>query len=139
MISANERLGGTIRFEIPGIGIAGVPASPSMRGFIVPVRNQGGIDTGIAFLNPLGDAVTVEVSLLDAAGDPIEGAEDLLELPPLGHRALFITQLFEGLQSPFTGSLLAVAQDGRIAAVAVELGARPGEFTTLTVTPLEGN
>ena len=139
IINSNGILGGLVRFEIPGIGIAGVQSSPLMGGFLVPVRNQNGIDTGVALMNPSEQEVDIEFSLLDSFGDPIEAAENIVSLPPRGHLARFFTELFEGVETPFVGSLLARALNGRIAAVAVELGSRPGEFTTLAVTPLEEN
>ena len=137
IINSNGVLGGLVRFEIPGIGIAGVQSSPLMGGFLVPVRSEKGIVTGIAFMNPSEEEVDIEVHLLDSFGDPIEGAESMVSLPPKGHLARFFSELFEGVELPFVGSLLARVLNGRIAAVAVELGSQPGEFTTLAVTPLE--
>ena len=139
IINSNGILGGLVRFEIPGIGIAGVQSSPLMGGFLVPVRNENDIDTGVALMNPSEEEVDIELSLLDSFGDSIEGAESMVSLPPKGHLALFFTELFEDVETPFVGSLLARVLNGRIAAVAVELGSRPGEFTTLAVTPLEKN
>ena len=60
-------------------------------------------------------------------------------MPPRGHLTRFITELFEGVEVPFVGSLVARVLNGRIAAVAVELGSQRGEFTTLAVTPLQEN
>ena len=48
VVTPDSTLGGVVRFELPGIGIAGVGASPSLSRFIVPVRREsGGINTGI--------------------------------------------------------------------------------------------
>ncbi len=137
IINSNSVLGGLVRFEIPGIGIAGVQSSPLMSGFLVPVRSNNGIDTGVAFMNPSEEEVDVEVHLLDSFGDSIEGAENLVSLPRRGHLARFVSELFEGVPPLFVGSMLARVLNGRIAAVSVELGSQPGEFTTLAVTPLE--
>ncbi len=139
IINSNETLGGLVRFQIPGIGIAGVQSSPLMAGFIVPVRSENGIDTGVALMNPSEEEVDLELSLLDSFGDPMGGDESLVSLPPRGHLARFVTQFFESVEAPFVGSLLARVLNGRIAAVAVELGSQPGEFTTLAVTPVEEN
>ena len=125
IINSNGILGGLVRFEIPGIGIAGVPSSPLMGGFIVPVRSENGIDTGVAVMNPSEEEVDIEFSLLDSFGDSIEGAESMVSLPPKGHLARFFTELFEGAGLPFVGSMLARVLNGRIAAVAVELGSQP--------------
>ena len=137
IVNSNGILGGLVRFEIPGIGIAGVQSSPLMGGFIVPVRSENGIDTGVAFMNPSEEEVDLELSLLDSFGDPMGGDESMVSVPPRGHLAKFITELFEGVEVPFVGSLVARVLNGRIAAVAVELGSQPGEFTTLAVTPLQ--
>ena len=137
IINSNGTLGGLVRFQIPGIGIAGVQSSSLMSGFIVPVRSENGIDTGVAFMNPSEEEVDLELSLLDSIGDPTGGDDSMVSVPPRGHLAKFITELFEGVETPFVGSLLARVLNGRITAVAVELGSQPGEFTTLAVTPLE--
>ena len=75
IVNSNGILGGLVRFEIPGIGIAGVQSSPLMGGFIVPVRSENGIDTGVAFMNPSEEEVDLELSLLDSFGDPMGGDE----------------------------------------------------------------
>ena len=137
IINSNGTLSGLVRFEIPGIGIAGVQSSPLMGGFVVPVRSENGIDTGVAFMNPSEEEVNLELSLLDSFGEPTGAEGSMVSVPPRGHLARFITDLFEGVEAPFVGSLLARVLNGRIAAVAVELGSQPGEFTTLAVTPLE--
>ena len=36
----------------------------------------------------------------------------------------------------FEGTLVVEVSDGRVAAIALELGTQPGQFTTLPVTPL---
>ena len=136
IINSNGTLGGLVRFQIPGIGIAGVQSSPLMGGFIVPVRSENGIDTGVAFMNPSEEEVDLELSLLDSFGEPTGAEESMVAVPPRGHLAKFITELFEGVEALFVGSLLARVLNGRIAAVAVELGSQPGAFTTLAVTPL---
>ena len=86
IVNSNGILGGLVRFEIPGIGIAGVQSSPLMGGFIVPVRSENGIDTGVAFMNPSEEEVDLELSLLDSFGDPMGGDESMVSVPPRGHR-----------------------------------------------------
>ena len=55
-----------------------------------------------------------------------------------GHLAQFIDELFASADtSDFQGSLVVeVVGEGRIAVTSLEFGTRPGEFTTLPVTPL---
>ena len=121
VVSSDRLLGGVIRFSLPGVGIAGVGTSASLTGFIVPVRRvAGGINTGVALQNTGSTATTIA----DFAGR--------------GHLAQFIDELFASADtSDFQGSLVVeVVGEGRIAATSLELGTRPGEFTTLPVTPL---
>ena len=96
-INSNGTLGGLVRFQIPGIGIAGVQSSPLMSGFIVPVRSENGIDTGVAFMNPSEEEVDLELSLLDSSGDPTGVDQSMISVPPRRHLARFITELFEGV------------------------------------------
>lgn len=50
---------------------------------------------------------------------------------------MFIHELFpEAVTDSFEGTLVVRAQGGRIAAVALDLGPAPGQFTTVPVTPL---
>ena len=45
-------IGGVLRFDLPGIGVAGVGASPPLSDAIFPVRRQeAGINTGVAIHN----------------------------------------------------------------------------------------
>ena len=47
VVTSDRPLGGVIRFNIPGIGVAGVGASPPLSRFIIPVsRKAGSINTG---------------------------------------------------------------------------------------------
>ena len=48
---SDQTLGATVRFLIPGIGIAGVGASGTFERAIVPVRLQGELNTGLAIRN----------------------------------------------------------------------------------------
>ena len=53
VVSSDRRVGGVVRFNISGIGIAGVSASQPLDGFITPVRRQlEGINTGVAITIP---------------------------------------------------------------------------------------
>ena len=46
-VDADGPIGGGLRFDLPGIGVAGVGASPPVRDAVFPVRRQeGGINTG---------------------------------------------------------------------------------------------
>ena len=136
--TSDSPLGGVIRFTIPGIGIAGVGASQSLTGFIVPVRRKaGGINTGIAVHNTEVQAVTLTLTLRTKDGQ-IVATTTIEDLAVLGHLAKFINELFEEADTDdFEGILVVEVTGGRVAATALELGTQPGQFTTLPVTPLQ--
>ncbi len=47
-------IGGVLRFDVPGVGVAGVGASQPLRDAIIPVRRQtGGVNTGAAWTSPI--------------------------------------------------------------------------------------
>ena len=65
------------------------------------------------------------------------GGEATLQLPANGHVARFIEELFPDADtSEFEGTLTVTAKKGTIAGTAIQVGSKPGEFTTLPVTPL---
>jgi hypothetical protein len=136
-VISDSSLGGVIRFNLPGIGIAGVQASGrSLTGFVVPVRRlAGGINTGVAVRNVSLETVTLQLSLRSGAS---QMAASQLVIPASGHTAKFIDELFQGADtSNFNGTLVVRVQGGKVAATALELGPTPGQFTTLPVTRLE--
>ncbi len=142
VVTPDSTLGGVVRFELPGIGIAGVGASPSLSRFIVPVRREsGGINTGIALYNTESIAVTLDLTLRDQQGQTLSnGTRTIVDFPAGGHLARFINEaeLFPGADTDgFEGTLVVEVTGGKIAATALELGPEPGQFTTLPVTPLQ--
>ena len=55
-----------------------------------------------------------------------------------GHLARFVEELFpEANTQNFHGTLSVEVTGGKVAATALELGSKPGEFTTLPVTQVE--
>ena len=64
-VVADEPIGGVLRFDIPGIGVAGVGASPPVRDVLFPVRRQeAGINTGVAVHNLGEEAMRVTCELM---------------------------------------------------------------------------
>ena len=138
VVSSDGMLGGVVRFNLPGTGIAGVGASQSLTGFIVPVRRTaGGINSGIAIHNTGTDAITIRLSLLDEDGMEL-ATRTIIDFAGRGHLAQFINELFTGTNTDdFSGSLVVeVVGEGGVAGTALELGTLPGQFTTLPVTSL---
>ena len=138
MVESAGDVGGVVRFDIPGIGITGVGASEVATGLIIPVRREeGGINTGVAFVNAGESPISVAFTLRNEAGVAV-AATTIEDFPGRGHAAKFIDELFgEYPLSNFRGSLVVEATGGSIAATALELDAAAGKFTTLPVTPLQ--
>ncbi len=131
-------IGGVLRFDVPGVGVAGVGASEAVRAAIFPARRQaGGIDTGAALRNLSEKDLTLSCSLT-MGGEVLEEAE--VPLAANGQDAKFISEMFEHDTSDFTGSVRCTAPGiaQKFTGVAVELDGGNGIFTTLPVIPLEG-
>ena len=129
-------IGGVLRFDLPGIGVAGVGASQPTRDAIFPARRQaGGISTAVAVHN-LGEAAIAVSCRLMKEGAVLEEMEIPLEAN--GQTALFIEQVFTATDtSNFVGSVRCSAPDeGRFTGLAVELDAVNRIFTTLPVVPV---
>ena len=129
-------LGGVIRFDLPGIGVAGVGASQPTRDAIFPARRQaGGISTAAAIHNLEADAQVVLCQLMKD-GAVLEETEIPLEAN--GQIARFIDQVFPVTDtSNFVGSVRCTAPEGGLfTGVAVELDAANRIFTTLPVVPI---
>ena len=64
-VAAYGPIGGVLRFDIAGIGVAGVQVSQPLRDAIFPVRRrEGGIDTGMALHNREEEAAVVSCRLM---------------------------------------------------------------------------
>jgi hypothetical protein len=136
---------GVIRFTFPGTGVAGVSASPVSNKVMVPVRIAGGLSSGVAIRNVESETTTVELRLLNEAGnlvDPTLGIvqEDINASAQLskfinGAGGYFETY-FAANPGDFRGSLIiTTTTTARIAAVGIEFE-NGAKITTLPVTPL---
>lgn len=135
-VVSDHELSGIIRFSLSEIGIAGV--SPSLPGskLVVPVRRQESVNTGIAILNTTPEMVRVVQELKDLSGQVI--AASIQDLGPMVRTAMFLDQIFPNVNTTeFFGTVWLTVEVGEIAAIAIEQGSDPGEFTTLQVTVLE--
>ena len=130
-------IGGVLRFDLTGTGVAGVGASQPVRDAIFPARRmEDGINTGAAFRNLSESGLTLTCRLMKD-GQKL-GDDTVVDLPANGQDAKFIDEMFgEELTSDFTGSVRCMAPlgDQQFTAVALELEAMK-VFTTLPVVPV---
>ena len=128
-------IGGVLRFDLPGIGVAGVGASQPVRDALFPARREGDLSTAAAIHNPGEEALEVSCRLM-SGGIVLEEAEIPLEAN--GQEARYIEELFPRTDtSDFVGSVRCTAPgEGAFTGVAVELDASNQIFTTLPVVPV---
>ena len=135
-VIADEPIGGMLRFDLPGIGVAGVGVSSPVRDALFPVRRQeAGINTGVAVHNLGEEAMEVTCELMQG-GTVLDDASIPLEAN--GQSSWFINEVFTGADtSDFAGSVRCTAPgEGMFTGVAVELDAANRIFTTLPVVPV---
>ena len=133
-VVSGDPIGGFLRFDLPGIGVAGVGASPPVRDALFPARRQaGGIRTAAALHNLGEEAITVSCRLM-SGGMVLEAVE--IDLEANGQEARYIEEVFTATDtSDFVGSVRCTAP-GRFTGIAVELDAGNRIFTTLPVVPV---
>ena len=133
-------VGGVLRFDVPGVGVAGVGASQPVRDAIFPARRmEDGINTGAAVRNLSESELVLTCRLMK---DGQELGEVMISLPANGQDAKFIDELFEETDtSDFAGSVRCTAPGiaQKFTGVAVELDTMNGIFTTLPVIPLDAD
>ena len=131
-------IAGVLRFDVPGVGVAGVGSSQPLREAIFPVRRMaGGINTGAAFRNLSESELTLTCHLMK---DGQELEDEMVTLPGNGQDARFIDELFDTDTSNFVGSVRCTVPEGpqTFTGVAVEMDTENGVFTTLPVVALDG-
>ena len=128
-------IGGVLRFDLPGIGVAGVGASQPVRDALFPARREGDLSTAAAIRNLGEEAMQVSCQLM-SGGIVLEEAEIPLEAN--GQEARYIEELFPRTDtSDFVGSVRCTAPgEGAFTGVAVEIDASNQIFTTLPVVPV---
>ena len=136
-VMSDGPIGGVLRFDAPGIGVAGVGASEPLNDALFPARRRaGGISTGVALRNLEAEETTVSCYLM-RRGSVLEDAD--IRLAADGQTARFINEIFPGTNtSDFVGSVRCTAPDGgRVAGIALEMDPGNGIFTTLPVVPVD--
>ena len=132
-VVSNGPIGGVLRFDLPGIGVAGVGASQPVRDALFPARRQGGLSTAAAIHNPGEEAMGVRCRLMKA-GVVLEEME--ISLAAYGQEAQFIEEMFTTTDTSNFVGLVRCTGPGRFTGVAVELDAASRIFTTLPVVPV---
>ena len=135
-VAADGTIGGVLRFDLPGIGVAGVGVSSPLRDALFPVRRQeAGINTGVAVHNLGEEAMEVTCELMQG-GTVLDDVS--IPLAANGQSSWFIDEVFTGADtSDFAGSVRCTAPgEGMFTGVAVELDAANRIFTTLPVVPV---
>ena len=135
-VVADEPIGGVLRFNLPGIGVAGVGVSSPVSDALFPVRRQeAGINTGVAVHNLGEEAMEVTCELMQG-GTVLDAVS--IPLAANGQSSWFINEVFTGADtSDFVGSVRCSAPgEGMFTGVAVELDAARRIFTTLPVVPV---
>jgi hypothetical protein len=142
-VVSNVPVGGIIRFEIPGIGIAGFGSAPPMTEAITPVRRNAGINTAVAIRNNSFEGpIAVNLELRGEDGQLLgPDAVAQREIPAEGRIAEFIDELFPDVDtSDVVGTMVIVLDEGEdgasFSAISLELGFDPGQFTSLPVSPV---
>ena len=128
--------GGMVRFTAPGLGIAGVGAARPVGAFITPVSRSvnSKFSTGIAVISTQAGG-TLIMTLRDQGGVVLPNGQIAVQIAARGHIARFIEELFPAADTrEFQGTLTVSSDHGPIAGMAIQLGSRAGEFTTLPVT-----
>ena len=135
-VVADEPIGGVLRFDLPGIGVAGVGSQLTRQRRPLPgAPPGGGINTGVAVHNLGEEAMEVTCKLMQG-GTVLEEVEIPLEAN--GQSSWFIDGAFPRTDtSNFVGSVRCTAPgEGMFTGVAVELDAANRIFTTLPVVPV---
>ena len=133
-VVSNGTIGGGLRFDLPGIGVAGVGASSPVRDALFPARREaGGISTAAAVHNIEEEAIVVSCRLM-SGGVVLEEME--ISLAAYGQEAQFIEEMFTTTDTSNFVGLVRCSAPGRFTGIAVELDAGNRIFTTLPVVPV---
>ncbi len=138
VVSSNVPVSAVVRFDLAGVGVAGVGSSQELRAAIAPVRRSGNLSTGVAIRNVEVATQSVELTLKDESGEVVANGTASRTIEPQGRIAEFIHEIFPDADTTdFKGEICVRSQAGRIAVVALELDFTGGVFTTLPVSSID--
>ena len=72
-VTSDTAISAVIRFDITGVGVAGVEASQVLTSAIAPVRRTGTLSSGVAFRNTGSSTIQVTLELKNENGDVVSG------------------------------------------------------------------
>ena len=135
-VNSDSPIAAVVRFDITGVGVAGVAASQVLTSAIAPVRRIGTLSSGVAVRNTGTSPIQVTLELKDENGDVVEGGNpEPITLAGNEKIAKFLEVLFPAAQTTtFTGTICVTAQSGQIVVIALELDFLNNVFTTLPVS-----
>ena len=134
-VLSNGPIGGVLRFDLPGVGVAGVGAGQAVRDALFPARRQeGGISTAAAIRNLQEEELVVTCQLMQE-GTVLEEVE--IELQAKGQDGRFIEEVFTTTDTSDFVGMVRCRAEGEFTGVAVELDAGNRIFTTLPVLPVD--
>jgi hypothetical protein len=129
-------------FRSQGVTVteSGVQAGRPAVAFALYAEKSNSLSTALALANPGASSVTVNLELIDSAGQP-GGLTGAITLPPYGQRALFIHEIpgFERISGTFVGSLrIASASGSAISAIGLRSRYNErGDFLIAATMPFE--
>jgi hypothetical protein len=148
-VRGSPHLSGNVIFFAPNLGATGVGASEVAGGFVLPLVQQPVLNTsagvvepkdmfnGLAICNLSPVEAEVRLELWNPLNGRISGSTVFLNLPPFGHLATFLFELYPSFNFVgFEGSLRVVSVNTLISVAGLQLGENQGEFTALPVAPI---
>ena len=141
VVLSDSPLTGFVRFKIPPLGTAAIPASntPAPR-WLIPVRG-GLFRTGIAIYNAEDEDVEVRLDLINRSGETLTHSAGI-GVPAHGKLVAFADDLFPTYfvsGQELAGQALVQtypATSDRLVIVGVEIGPEEGDFNAVPVIPL---
>lgn len=140
LVHSDQPISGTLSFGIrdskgrvfTDVGVTPSPLAREVTIFADTLRNS---DTGVGLCNPRNLPLDLRFELRNTEGEPI--AVETRQLAPLGHLALFLTQLFKGVPGidEFEGSVIiqAVGTTSAQVLAGVTLRVTGSQLTSLPV------
>ena len=133
VVVSDGPLDGFIRFNIPGFGSVGVPASTVIDHGLTAARRSGGLSTGLAIVNAEVRDVMVTLSLRTGGVEVDNGSAEFTLVENEG-MAMLLHEYFPLADTLEFNGVIVIWADGGVGATAIEVG--DGNITALPITPI---